>query len=56
METKTGKIRVAKTKGGREEEERRKEIKRKGTRQKEKTKEGKDNRSEESSRGVGNLG
>ena len=36
METKTGKIRVAKTKGGREEEERRKEIKRKGTRQKRK--------------------
>ena len=56
VEAKVGKIRVAKTKRGRDEERSRKEERRKGRKTKEKAKERKDNRSKESSRRVGNLG
>ena len=54
METDTGKIRVAETEGGRGKGGSRKEMRRK--RGKEKTKEGKDDGSKESSGGIGNMG
>ena len=54
VETDTGKIRVAEIEGGRDKEGSRKETRRK--RGKEETKEGKNNGSKESSKGMGNMG
>ena len=54
VETNTDKIRVAETEGERSKGESRKEMRRK--RRKEKTKEGEENRSKESSRGIGKMG
>ena len=54
METDTGKIRVVEIEGGRDKEGSRKETRRK--RGKEETKEGKNNGSKESSKGMENIG